>query len=244
MRRLQLLLRNEQNDFFNTIEMILNEFADSTFEDLDVVVGLHYHKLSRQSYEISHRPNYERNEFILNWKWIFVISVATALVFTVMAILFIRKDGNRFREVVQVETIEEKDLPYLFPITPIQTIKADDNVITGEVVRSCGAINSSSQMNIYDEDTGQKEQLFSQPNSRLALNNEDQSEDGSDDKNQGDNVVYDFDSIHLISSTNEDDENIVQRRQLLRRYSFPNLEEQSGNFRDEEDLSKTWVNFN
>ena len=64
---------------------------------------------------------------------------------------------------------------------------------------------------------------------------------------QGDNAGYDFDNIRLASSMNTEDEIRHQRRQLLREYNFPSLEqncaEQGKNYRDNENDLKPWVTF-
>ena len=227
---------------FDTVELILNEYADAAFEDIDVVVGLQFQRVSRTSFELPHQPTHERDSFVISWRSIFVVFVAFASFFTILAALFLRKSGNRLREVVKTENIEEKDVPCLFPIVPILAVKEGDKVYTGEAIYEQSAMCSLSRFNEDEECTEQSRQVFLEPNFPLQLSKEDRSED---DDNQEESAHYDFDDIHLASSMNREEEIRVQRRQLLREYKFPDLEqseEQGRNYRgNENNLDKILI---
>lgn len=173
----RILLRLEEDSIYDILESILNTFTDSALEDVDVVFGVNYKRLSSNSFAMAPQYLGKRSQ----WRWILPTFVAIAIIVSVSIVLILRDDERRWKQVVRSENDNEKDTSALFqkecgnrsdmefPIRPMETIEVGDTVYTGEIVYDYDEICSVSSINEEDEIKMQRKQLIREFNFPVVL---------------------------------------------------------------------------
>lgn len=177
----RVLLRLEQDSIFDILESILNTYTDSAFEDVDVVFGVYYKRLSSNSFAMA--PQYLEESS--KWPWFLPMFVALTIIVSVSIILILRDDDERrWKQVVGSENDNEKATSALFqkkfgnrsdmefPIRPMETIEVGNTVYAGEMVYDYDEICAVSSINEEDEIKIQRNQLFREFNFPVVVMND------------------------------------------------------------------------
>ena len=174
--RRRLYNDEKEERIFELVKEILDEYADTLSEDIDMIVGLRYGELSRRPFVSSSMDSGFSGSSIEKWTWITPAVVAGAVLITLLAIMVLRRNDSRLREVVhQAETIDSvtatlcgtpnnvAESKVQFPVRAMESRNKNNNdevVVVEDLVYNYDAIGRPASFNEIEELATQRAQLM------------------------------------------------------------------------------------
>ncbi len=94
----RLFSNDKEERVFQVVREILDDYAGTLSEDIELVAGVRYGQLSRQAFASSPLELDSSNNSPQKWKWGLPVFVIGAIIITVIAIMVLRDDRHRWRE--------------------------------------------------------------------------------------------------------------------------------------------------
>ena len=188
------LSRAQQEDKYYRVKEILNGYANTISEDMDIVDGFVYEEMSRREYAIVPRPDEGTGHDESNLTWIVSSFLTMAVSISMVLFYVLKRSERRWKDAVDKDEdkdhadrnlellIEADDLKCEeFPVKSIEPVVAEE-IISGEVVSNresvydYGLVCIAESIDEEEEFAVQRNQLLREYNIPTIVNNLDEDD--------------------------------------------------------------------